>query len=461
MKELAASPDASLQSPLVLSGLGGVVLFDGHREEALALLQHAQRRYPDDFWLNYLLGLYWENENPQAAVGYFRAAMAIRPESDETCAKLGRCLLETKEVDGAIAAFQNALALNPSGSAAKELARALASQGRLEEARSAWEKVLEQDPPDHNAWYGYAQLCLFLGNEEAYQAARRGLLARFGEPTSDWILAERVRLGQFSEAIPLLENSAAQLPNRAGPRLVLAMAEHRSGAERDARESFASAVSAYNWRASHADHATAWVSHALRREAERLIVPDSESLLRRESLASENCDRLALFSLCEFEGIHLRASLLAVDAFAADADLADQSTKGCLARAALESDRGNRGEVLDSDLRYRSACCAALVAEGRDNDSAALSRAERTQWGMRAVNWLTADLVVLSDAVENGQAVDADLVKQKLILWREEPAFAGIRDARCLQLLSADERKACIKLWDDVQGILARCGDAE
>jgi hypothetical protein len=80
---------------------------------------------------------------------------------------------------------------------------------------------------------------------------------------------------------------------------------------------------------------------------------------------------------------------------------------------------------------------------------------------MQAVDWLKADLGVLSDAVENGQAVDADLVKQMLLLWREEPAFAGIRDSRCVQFLSTDERKACFKLWDDVQGILARCGDAE
>jgi eukaryotic-like serine/threonine-protein kinase len=420
---------------------------------------------------------------------------------------LGRSLLEIKDADGATAAFQKALALNPSGAAAKDLARALAPQGRLEEARVAWGRVLEQDPPDHKSWYGYAPLCLFLGDKQAYQAARRGLLARFGETSNDWILAERVslacllgpgsadelrrsvnlaegairagahepnnpyllflnglmeyRLERYGTAIPLLNSSAAQLPNRAGPRLVLAMAEHRSGAEREARESLALAVSDYNWRASHADHTTAWGSHALRREATELIVPAAASLLRGESAAIDNYDRMAVFSLCEFEGHNLRGSRLAADAFAADGEMADHSTRSCLTRAALESDIGNRSEVLDSDLRYRAACCASLSAEGRDRDSAALAPAERAQWRMRAIDWLKADLVVLSDVVENGHIVDADLVKQKLILWREDPAFEGIRDSHRLQYLSADERKACIKLWDEVQAILARCGDAE
>jgi serine/threonine-protein kinase len=42
MVVLAASPDALAQPPLVLSGLGGVLLWDGHREETLALLREAQ-----------------------------------------------------------------------------------------------------------------------------------------------------------------------------------------------------------------------------------------------------------------------------------------------------------------------------------------------------------------------------------------------------------------------------------
>jgi tetratricopeptide (TPR) repeat protein len=55
----------------------------------------------------------------------------------------------------------------------------LLRQGQLEEARVAWRTALEGNPLDHNAWFGYAELCLFLGREVEYRRARRDLLARF------------------------------------------------------------------------------------------------------------------------------------------------------------------------------------------------------------------------------------------------------------------------------------------
>src|SRR5262249_58228174 len=142
------------------------------------------QRHPEDFWLNYLLGLYWEKERPQVAVGYFRAAMAIRPRNDEIYKRLGRALLATGDAEGAIAAFRKALELNPNADVARDLAKLLAPQGKLEEVRAAWEIGLERDPPDHGSWYGYAELCLFLGREEDYRRARRALLNRFGATTN-------------------------------------------------------------------------------------------------------------------------------------------------------------------------------------------------------------------------------------------------------------------------------------
>ena len=52
------------------------------------------------------------------------------------------------------------------------------------------EKALDVAPPDHSAWYGYAEFCLYLGREEDYLAARRALLAKFGE-TKYVYVAER------------------------------------------------------------------------------------------------------------------------------------------------------------------------------------------------------------------------------------------------------------------------------
>lgn len=103
---------------------------------------------------------------------------------------LGKALCDAGDAEGAIAAFRQSVALNPGCAVVKELAWTLAPTGGLEEARAAWEKILERDPPEHDNWYGYAPLCLFLGNEEAYSRAREALLKRFGDTTNDWIVAD-------------------------------------------------------------------------------------------------------------------------------------------------------------------------------------------------------------------------------------------------------------------------------
>src|SRR5207244_10960912 len=118
----------------------------------------------------------------------------VRPSSDQAHAMLGRALLGAGDADAAIAALRKALALNPNCFVARDLARALAPRGGLEEARTVWEDALERDPGDSGSWYGYAPLCLFLGKEDAYRRARKALLERFGDCKDDWTLAERTSL---------------------------------------------------------------------------------------------------------------------------------------------------------------------------------------------------------------------------------------------------------------------------
>jgi serine/threonine-protein kinase len=170
-------------------------------------------------------------------------------------------------VDGATHAYRKAIELNSNGDLMRDLAKLLDARGKLEAVRTAWAKVLEGNPPDHASWYGYAQLCLFLGNEGAFRRARTAMLDRFGGTATEWYEAERISLacwlrpaageelrrvvemvdraaavgpkppnfdhayiqfvqglaqyrqGRPAQAIPLLEASTTRLTNRAGPRL--------------------------------------------------------------------------------------------------------------------------------------------------------------------------------------------------------------------------------------------------
>jgi serine/threonine-protein kinase len=501
MSELATAPEALDQSPLYLSGLGGILLANGQREEALAFLRGAQRRYPDDFWLNYLLGHFWEKDRPQVAAGYFRVAVAIRPRSGEAYSVLGRALRDTGNTDGAIAAFRKALALNPTYAAVKDLARLLAPSGKLEEVREVWEQVLERDPSDPDSWYGYAPLCLLLGKEEAYRRARRDLLERFSGTTEDWRITERIclaclllpageeelrravvladravtsgsnldpdnpylrflkglaeyREGRPKQAIPWLEKASAKLPNRAGPRLVLAMAQFQSGSAKEARKTLAAAVSAYNWKESQASHTTVWVSHVLRREAETMIMPKLPAFLRGAYQPQENDERLALLGICQFQGLYAGACRLYADAFAVDPHLADKLTADCCYRAAREQSFDDRIEALNTECRYLAARCAALACCGRGKDGAKLSEAERTNWRRKALEWLQADLIVWSKTLNSGRRADGDLAREMLTLWQDEPDLAGLRKPGALDKLSGEERKEWLALWREVAALL-------
>ena len=159
-QSLLRAPEAVDQPPLIFGGVAYAILTRGTAVgDARALLREAQQRNPEDLWINLYQGNVLLAERPQEAVGYFRAAVASRPESSQAHIMLGRALHDAGDTDGAIAAFRKAIPLTSNRAGARDLARALASRGGLEEARALWAKLLETSPPDYDPWDGYAQLC--------------------------------------------------------------------------------------------------------------------------------------------------------------------------------------------------------------------------------------------------------------------------------------------------------------
>ncbi len=502
--DLLRAREALDQPPLILGGLAYQVLNRGTEgEESRALVRAAQQRHPEDFWINLHLGYILLADRPVEAVGYFRAAVASRPESSQAHIMVGRALHDAGDTDGAIAAFRKAIPLNSDLAGARDLARALARKGGLEEARALWAKQLETSPRAYDPWDGYAPLCAYLGNEKAYHWARKALLERPRDSTDHWAMAERdglaclllpadgeelrctvalvdravttspkffpdnpytllisglakYRQGRPQQAVPLLEESAALLPNRAGPRLALAMAQFRSGCPAEARKTLAAAVRAYNWMESQADHPTAWVCHVLRREAEALILPDLPAFLRGECEPRDNDERLALAGTCQAQGRYLTAAQLYAGAFAADPGLADELTTECRYRSTREEPHYERVESIDTEARYVAARCAALTGSGQGRDGAGLTRPERARWRKQASAWLRADLATWGKTLDRGSELDLSLAKRMLTHWRVERDLTGIRDGNALDEASAEECDDCFALWDQVSAVLRR-----
>ena len=220
------------------------------------------------------------------------------------------------------------------------------------------------------------------------------------------------------------------------------MAQFQSGSPKEARQTLAAAVRAYNWKASQADHVTAWVSHVLRREAEALILPNLPAFLRGEYRPQDNDERLAFLGACQSQGLYAAATRLYADAFEADPELADRLTTECryrtLREELLEDDRM---EPLETECRYLAARCAALAGAGLGNDGATLSAAERTRWRRQARDWLRADLAQWARTLDSGSELDRNLAKKMLTRWRVEPDLAGLLEPNEPDELSADERK--------------------
>jgi serine/threonine-protein kinase len=509
-EELLRAPEARDQPPVLVAGLAGLLIHGTQGEAARTLLHEAQQHHPEDFWINFQLGYLLQDQRPQEAVGFLRAAVASRPDSSRAQIMLGRALREAGDTDGAVNAFRNAIRLNPNRAVARDLARALAPRGKLEEARTAWEKTLAGDPADHDPWYGYSQLCAFIGRDEAYRLARRALLERSGDSPDHWTTAERdslaclllpasgdelrravaladrsvaagpksphldsaypqfvmglaeYRQGRYTQAVPLLRESAALLPNRAGPGLVLAMAQFQSGSPKEARQTLASAVRAYNWKEAQADHVTAWVSHVLRREAETLILPNLPAFLRGEYQPQDNDERLAFSGACQFQGFYAAAARLYYDAFEADPQLAGRLTTECRYRTLREEfPEDDRMEPLETECRYMAARCAALAGAGLGKDGAKLSAAGRAHWRRQARQWLRADLAQWARTLNSGSELDRNLAKKMLTRSRVEPDLAGLLESNEPDELSADERMDDLELWRDIDVVLKRIARQE
>ncbi len=335
----------------LLVALAGLVNERGG--DAKSFLVKAQQRHPDDLWVNWFLA-HIDRDLPEA-MRYYQAALAIRPDTPYLLSSMGVVLRYGKRPDEALFYADKAVKLEPDNSIFRGLkAACLVDLERLDEALeevkkgesmprsevtnrvfqevrlgyylkhgiwykalAIWEKKLSGNPPNHNDWFGYAELCLYLHHESLYRRSRTAMLKRFGD-TSDPVIAERTgraclllaasgnelkravalteraagttrpeykgfmpafhfanglaeyRQGHFDRAIEILRGDPMGVPAPA-TGLVLAMALQQSGKHAEAKAALDKALGAYDWEESKATISDAWTCHVLRREAEKTI----------------------------------------------------------------------------------------------------------------------------------------------------------------------------------------------
>jgi tetratricopeptide (TPR) repeat protein len=156
----------------------------GEVEQAVALLRGAQQRHPGDFWINHnlaaCLAKVGQPSRLQEALRYYAAALALRPQSPGAHINFGCALLDMGDVDGAIAACQNAIALAPQSAPRQHnLGNALAQKGDFCGAAAAYRKVIALDPRSAPTYDSLGSVLKAQGDLPGAIAAYKSAIALF------------------------------------------------------------------------------------------------------------------------------------------------------------------------------------------------------------------------------------------------------------------------------------------
>jgi serine/threonine-protein kinase len=156
LAELARTAAVDEQPVHLLMALGERLQATGG--EATGFLRRVQLDHPADFWANFTLGTALDEREPGGAVGYYRAALALRPEAVAVSYNLGNALATAGRLDEAIHHYEWVLRINPRNAWAHTgLGHVLERRGRLDEAIDHYQKAIDRyeevvrlDPG--NAW---------------------------------------------------------------------------------------------------------------------------------------------------------------------------------------------------------------------------------------------------------------------------------------------------------------------
>jgi eukaryotic-like serine/threonine-protein kinase len=217
------------------------------RAPAIEVLRQAQRRHEGDFWINHELGRYLCVATParsREAVGFFRAALALRPGNPGVHLNLGAALLSQDSAE-AEAEFRAALQLKPDyADARNNLGRALLAQGKTREAIAEFHEALRLKADLAEA---LVNLGAALGRQRQFDEAiaklKEAIHLKPNFATAHWYLGDALlNQRQFDEAIGEYQEAIRCNPNVATTHLNLGTALWRRDRHEEAMAEYRQAI---------------------------------------------------------------------------------------------------------------------------------------------------------------------------------------------------------------------------
>jgi tetratricopeptide (TPR) repeat protein len=335
------------------------------------------------------------------ATAKFEKALALDPKYAMAHHGLGHVLSEKNDLEGALREYKTAIDLKPNYALFhRDLGYALLyGKKDVEGAIQEFKKAIALDGELASAHYN-------LGNALSAKKYIHGAIACFKQTIALNNHAELVamahcnlghelrRLGQFAEALKSLKMGHA-LGSKIGS----------------------------DWKYPSAQ----WVQ-----QCEALLALDQKlaAIQQGQAQPASAAEQLNLAILCrKYKKQYAAAAKFYTGAFAAAPKLADDLTK--------------------SD-RYNAACAAALAAAGQGQDAGPLDAAAKAKWRQQALAWLKADLQLWHKQAQSGQPAALQDVMKTLSHWQTDPDLASVRDAKALKQLPQTEATDWQTLWADV-----------
>jgi serine/threonine-protein kinase len=508
--ELAREADPRAWPAASLSMLARALYAAEERDAAVALLRRAQAHQPGDVWLSDTLAAWLEAMRPprtEEAIGYYRAARALRPETAHELAHLlerqGRGeeavavfedLVRLRPGDGrhwlcygrrlqargdragadaalekAVVALREAIRLQPDvGRNYHNLGQTLSAQGKVDEAIAEFRQGSRLLPEDAQA---HISLGAILSNQKHdYAGAEVEFREAIRLQPDDAIAHDDLGnalddQGKRTEAIAEFREAIRLRPDYAGAHNNLAFALMESGDLAGAMPSVREAL--------RIDPGS---GPALATLAEILLISGrfAEAVPALERAAVGRGLPAGYDTL--YKGLIPKAGRLAgqVNAprppAAGPEGLAGPTANDLAARAAADDHpalAARIGEVildvlprcagdLKAGHRDRAARAAARAGCGRGKDDPPPTEAERAELRRLALGWLRADLTAWGRVLDAGDPKARADVAPALRRWRADPDLAGVRDPQALAKLPSQEQKAWRDLWSEVDTLLKK-----
>ena len=152
---LAQAPE----HPEVLRLLGMALRLQNRNKEALAVLQRAAEKKPDDALIQNGLGSALDAcGEGEKAIKAFRRASELAPQAAQIWSNLGKSLGDHGYFEEALAVLRHAAQMTDHPATRLRLAYAMRVRGHIDEAADCFREMIETNPSDGGAWQGLSGL---------------------------------------------------------------------------------------------------------------------------------------------------------------------------------------------------------------------------------------------------------------------------------------------------------------